>query len=194
REAHPARGLPRSLAGACAAPRQAGVPVALCELAAAALEHARAREPARQGRLDRAPGTRPSARPVAALRAPRQAAVDRAPPRAVAPHLSRPRGDSGAHASGAARHARAGGVMADARPHALIVGPLPPPPGGVGMQVEAILRSPLAKSWKLEVFNTSKKGQEGKPSTVTLLDVLWTMIHISFLPLYLLGRPKVALV
>jgi len=26
--------------------------------------------------------------------------------------------------------------MADTRPRALIVGPLPPPPGGVGMQVE----------------------------------------------------------
>jgi len=84
--------------------------------------------------------------------------------------------------------------MANARPRALIIGPLPPPPGGVGMQVEAILGSPLAKSWKLEMFNTSKKGQEGKPSTVTLRDVLWTMIHISFLPLYLLGRPQVALI
>jgi glycosyltransferase involved in cell wall biosynthesis len=85
--------------------------------------------------------------------------------------------------------------MGNARPCALIVGPLPPPPGGVGMQVEAILRSPLAERWKLAVFNTSKPGQEGKPSTVTLRDVIWTMLHINFLPLRILEhRPQVALV
>jgi glycosyltransferase involved in cell wall biosynthesis len=84
--------------------------------------------------------------------------------------------------------------MADARPRALIVGPLPPPPGGVGMQVEAILRSPLAASWRIEVFNTSKPGQEGKPSTVTLEDVIWTQLHVALLPLSLLKRPRVALV
>lgn len=84
--------------------------------------------------------------------------------------------------------------MADVRPRALIVGPLPPPPGGVGMQVEAILRSPLARRWQIDVFNTSKPGQEGKPSTVTLADVLWTLIHLGLLPLSLLKRPRVALV
>ena len=85
--------------------------------------------------------------------------------------------------------------MRDARPCVLIVGPLPPPPGGVGMQVEAILGSPLAERWKLKVFNTSKPGQEGKPSTVTLKDVIWTKIHIALLPLAILEhRPQVALV
>jgi len=49
------------------------------------------------------------------------------------------------------------------RPRALIIGPLPPPPGGVGRQVEAILASPLAESWQLDVFNTSKPQQEGNP-------------------------------
>jgi len=84
--------------------------------------------------------------------------------------------------------------MADSRPRALIIGPLPPPPGGVGMQVEAILRSPLAERWKIDVFKTSKPGQEGKPSSVTLRDVVWTLLHINLLPVRLLERPTVALI
>lgn len=85
--------------------------------------------------------------------------------------------------------------MKDSRPCVLIVGPLPPPPGGVGMQVQAILASPLAERWKLAVYKTSKPGQEGKPSTVTLADVIWTKIHIAFLPLRIMAlKPKVALV
>ncbi|HEV8481149.1 MAG TPA: glycosyltransferase family 4 protein [Candidatus Eisenbacteria bacterium] len=84
--------------------------------------------------------------------------------------------------------------MADVRPRVLVIGPLPPPAGGVGMQVEAILRSPLAQRWKVDVFNTSKPGQEGKPSTVTLRDVIWAQLHLGLLPLRLLERPQVALV
>jgi glycosyltransferase involved in cell wall biosynthesis len=84
--------------------------------------------------------------------------------------------------------------MTDDRPRALIIGPLPPPPGGVGMQVEAILRSPLAQRWQIDVFKTSKPGQQGKPSTVTLEDVIWTQLHIGLLPLSLLKRPRVALI
>jgi glycosyltransferase involved in cell wall biosynthesis len=81
------------------------------------------------------------------------------------------------------------------RPLALIVGPLPPPPGGVGVQVEAILRSPLAERWRLECFNVSKPQQEGKPSTVTPWDVLWSLWHLAALPVRLLrSRPAVALV
>jgi glycosyltransferase involved in cell wall biosynthesis len=81
------------------------------------------------------------------------------------------------------------------RPFALIVGPLPPPPGGVGRQVEAILGSPLAASWRLEVFNLSKPQQEGKPSTVTAWDVAWTLWHLVALPFVLIARrPQVALV
>lgn len=81
------------------------------------------------------------------------------------------------------------------RPRALIIGPLPPPPGGVGRQVEAILGSPLAESWRLDVFNTSKPQQEGKPSTVTAWDVAWTLWHLVALPARLVARrPAVALV
>ena len=83
--------------------------------------------------------------------------------------------------------------MADVRPRVLVIGPLPPPPGGVGMQVEAILRSPLAQRWKVDVFNTSKPGQEGNPSTITLRDVIWAKLHLGLLPLRLLARPQVAL-
>ncbi len=80
-------------------------------------------------------------------------------------------------------------------PRALIVGPLPPPPGGVGRLVEAIVASPLAERWQLDVFNLSKPQQEGKPSTVTAWDVAWTLVHLVTLPLRLLrARPQVALV
>ena len=80
-------------------------------------------------------------------------------------------------------------------PRALVIGPLPPPPGGVGMQVEAIVRSTLGERWRLEVFNLSKPQQEGKPSTVTPWDVLWTLWHLLALPVRLiLSRPAVALV
>ncbi len=80
-------------------------------------------------------------------------------------------------------------------PRALIVGPLPPPPGGVGRLVEAILASPLAERWTLDVFDLSKPQQEGKPSTVTAWDVAWTLVHLVQLPLRLIrARPRVALV
>lgn len=80
-------------------------------------------------------------------------------------------------------------------PRALIVGPLPPPPGGVGRLVEAIVASPLAARWQLDVFDLSKPQQEGKPSTVTAWDVAWTLVHLVTLPLRLLrSRPDVALV
>ena len=81
------------------------------------------------------------------------------------------------------------------RPRALVVGPLPPPPGGVGRLVEAILASPLRERWELDVFNLSKPQQEGRPSTVTAWDVAWTLVHLVLLPLRLLARrPRVALV
>jgi glycosyltransferase involved in cell wall biosynthesis len=80
-------------------------------------------------------------------------------------------------------------------PRALIVGPLPPPPGGVGRLVEAILASPLAERWTLGVFDLSKPQQEGKPSTITAWDLAWTLVHLVTLPLRLLkARPRVALV
>ena len=80
-------------------------------------------------------------------------------------------------------------------PRALIVGPLPPPPGGVGRLVEAIVASPLAERWQLDVFDLSKPQQEGKPSTVTAWDVAWTLVHLVTLSLRLLtARPRVALV
>lgn len=81
------------------------------------------------------------------------------------------------------------------KPRALLVGPLPPPPGGVGRLVEAILASPLADCWQLDVFDLSKPQQEGRPSTVTAWDVAWTLVHLVILPLRLLARrPRVALV
>ncbi len=80
-------------------------------------------------------------------------------------------------------------------PRALVIGPLPPPPGGVGRLVEAILGSPLAARWQLDVFDLSKPQQEGKPSVVTPWDVAWTLLHLVTLPLRLLRRrPIVALV
>ena len=39
------------------------------------------------------------------------------------------------------------------KPRLLIIGPLPPPMGGVGAVVESILRSPLAQHWDVDVFN-----------------------------------------
>ncbi|MEO6462529.1 MAG: glycosyltransferase, partial [Candidatus Eisenbacteria bacterium] len=81
------------------------------------------------------------------------------------------------------------------KPRALVVGPLPPPPGGVGRLVEAILASPLAARWQLDVFDLSKPQQEGRPSTVTAWDVAWTLVHLVTLPLRLIvRRPRVALV
>ena len=81
------------------------------------------------------------------------------------------------------------------KPRALVVGPLPPPPGGVGRLVEAILASPLRERWDLEVFDLSKPQQEGRPSTVTAWDVAWTLVHLVLLPLRLIARrPRVALV
>lgn len=70
----------------------------------------------------------------------------------------------------------------------LIIGPLPPPMGGVGALVEAILRSPLRLSWDLDVFNLSKPQQEGKPSTITPWDMAWTLLHLVQLPWRLLTR------
>jgi glycosyltransferase involved in cell wall biosynthesis len=81
------------------------------------------------------------------------------------------------------------------RPRLLIVGPLPPPFGGVGVQVEAILRSPLSEAWSIEIFKTSKAQQQGKPSTVTGWDVVWTLWHLVTLPFCLLARrPDVVVV
>lgn len=74
------------------------------------------------------------------------------------------------------------------RPAALVIGPLPPPYGGVGVQVEALLRSPLSERWRLSSFNLSKPQQEGKPSTVTAWDVLWTLWHVIALPARLARR------
>ncbi|MGH7726570.1 MAG: glycosyltransferase family 4 protein [Candidatus Eiseniibacteriota bacterium] len=80
-------------------------------------------------------------------------------------------------------------------PRALVIGALPPPPGGVGILVRAILDSPLSERWRLEPFNLSKPQQEGKPSTVTPWDVVWTLVHLVRLPWVLLvRRPRVALV
>jgi glycosyltransferase involved in cell wall biosynthesis len=77
----------------------------------------------------------------------------------------------------------------------LIVGPLPPPFGGVGVQVESIRRSPLAAEWTIEIFDTSKPQQQGKPSSVTGWDIVWTIWHLVALPFRLLARrPAVALV
>ncbi len=81
------------------------------------------------------------------------------------------------------------------RPRLLVVGPLPPPPGGVGRLVEAIVASPLAGLWEVDVFDLSKPQQEGRPSTVTAWDVAWTLVHLVTLPGRLLTRrPRVALV
>jgi glycosyltransferase involved in cell wall biosynthesis len=81
------------------------------------------------------------------------------------------------------------------KPRLLLVGPLPPPPGGVGRLVESIVASPLAARWSIDVFNLSKPQQEGRPSTVTPWDVAWTLVHLVALPLRLLRRrPRVALV
>lgn len=66
--------------------------------------------------------------------------------------------------------------------------------GGVGALVQAILRSPLAEGWELDVFNLSKPQQEGKPSTITPWDAAWTLVHLVQLPWRLLTRrPAVAL-
>lgn len=80
------------------------------------------------------------------------------------------------------------------KPRLLIIGPLPPPMGGVGAVVESILRSPLAQHWDVDVFNLSKPQQEGKPSVVTAWDVAWTLLHLVQLPWRLLTRrPDVVL-
>jgi glycosyltransferase involved in cell wall biosynthesis len=85
--------------------------------------------------------------------------------------------------------------VSDSRPRALLIGPLPPPMGGVGVLVQAIVESPLAERWRIEVFNLSKPQQEGRPSTVTPWDVAWTLVHMIQLPLRILARrPRVALV
>jgi glycosyltransferase involved in cell wall biosynthesis len=91
---------------------------------------------------------------------------------------------------------RPAGVSASARlPRALVIGPLPPPPGGVGRLVEAILASPLRERWSLDVFDLSKPQQEGKPGVVTPWDVAWTLVHLVALPWRLVTRrPAVALV
>ena len=82
----------------------------------------------------------------------------------------------------------------DPRPVALFVGPLPPPFGGVAAQLATLLRSPLAERWRLEAFDLSKPQQEGKPSVVTLWDVLYTVRHLFTLPARLLRvRPRAAL-
>ena len=76
----------------------------------------------------------------------------------------------------------------------LVIGALPPPMGGVGALMLAILRSPLKERWELEVFSLSKPQQEGKPSTVTLWDVAWTLLHLVRLPWRLITRrPRVVL-
>jgi len=67
--------------------------------------------------------------------------------------------------------------------------------GGVGVLVQAIVESPLAERWRIEVFNLSKPQQEGRPSTVTPWDVAWTLVHLVQLPWRILARrPRVALV
>ncbi len=66
--------------------------------------------------------------------------------------------------------------------------------GGVGALVEAIVRSPLAQHWDVEVFNLAKPQQQGKPSTVTAWDVAWTLLHLIQLPWRVLTRrPRVVL-
>jgi glycosyltransferase involved in cell wall biosynthesis len=82
-----------------------------------------------------------------------------------------------------------------ASPRALVIGPLPPPFGGVGVLVQELSCSLIGEGWCLDVFNLSKPKQGGKPSTVTLRDVGWTLWHLLALPVRLVrARPDVVLI
>ena len=49
------------------------------------------------------------------------------------------------------------GTQAAGRPRVLVVGPRPPPLGGVQLVIEAQLRSSLARDFELHVVDTSKR-------------------------------------
>jgi len=104
---------------------------------------------------------------------------------------------SQASSSPAASNAGAvsGMVAARPRPRLLIIGPLPPPLGGVQLVIDMQCRSPIAQEFELHVLDTSKRQLRWAVENPTWKTPLYMMRDFSrLLWALILVRPDVALV